>query len=204
MRIMCIVLKKLLIQCEYENVFVLSINAMVTFIFFNFRYTMIFVFYIFGVICLLTIRPWFIDRKSSDSTAGVATLYAGLYLYPILAILHAIGCGFICKWSISKSNDQFPRRYFNLDGNFSDYMFPYLVIIVSVISNAVHFATKINQVKKLSRNYDLIYELVYGVFSRYVFRCSPWAISSEILSPAAEICSSFWFTGCAMLSVLLV
>jgi hypothetical protein len=28
-----------------------------------------------------------------------------------------------------------------------DYTFPYLVIIVSVISNAVHFAIKLNQVR---------------------------------------------------------
>lgn len=84
-------------------------------------YTMIFVFYGFGVISLLAIRPWFIDSKNTDYVGGLGTVYAGLYLYPTLALLHAVACGFIY------------------------YMFPYLVIIVSVISNAVHFAMKINQ-----------------------------------------------------------
>lgn len=32
---------------------------------------------------------------------------------------------------------------------FTDYMFPYLIIIVSVISNAVHFAVKLDQVREV-------------------------------------------------------
>lgn len=57
---------------------------------------MIFIFYIFGVLSLLIIRPWFLD-KNVDFNGGLVTLYAGLYLYPILAFIHAVCCGLICK-----------------------------------------------------------------------------------------------------------
>lgn len=58
---------------------------------------MVFVYYVFGVIALLLIRPWFIDKKNTDWKAGIASLYAGLYLYPVLAIIHAVFCGVICE-----------------------------------------------------------------------------------------------------------
>ncbi len=62
---------------------------------------MIFVFYILGVICLVVIRPWFMDKKNADFNAGIASLYAGLYLYPILAVMHAICCGLICEFTLN-------------------------------------------------------------------------------------------------------
>lgn len=58
---------------------------------------MIFVFYIFGILSLLLIRPWFMDGKT-DFNSALSTLYAGLYLYPILGVVHAVCCGFICEY----------------------------------------------------------------------------------------------------------
>jgi len=46
----------------------------------------------------------------------------------------------------------------------SDYSFPYIVIILSVISNAVHFAFKLDQVSTDNRNNLLFYLLQTTVF----------------------------------------
>lgn len=59
---------------------------------------MIFVFYAINVVMLMLIRSWFI-RKAVDVNSAISTLYAGLYLYPILAAFHAVFAGLICKYA---------------------------------------------------------------------------------------------------------
>lgn len=82
-------------------------------------YTVVFVFYGFALLLMLLIRPWickkFIPRQSKMS------IYAAMYFIPILAVIHA------------------------LIGGLLYYAFPYLIVILSVISSAAHFAAKIDQ-----------------------------------------------------------
>ncbi|XP_017883066.1 JNK1/MAPK8-associated membrane protein [Ceratina calcarata] len=82
-------------------------------------YTMVFVFYALGIAIMLLIRP--IVAKKFLPKRGVFSIYAALYFYPILAVLHAVGGGLIY------------------------YSFPYITIILSVLSNAAHFSLKLNQ-----------------------------------------------------------
>ncbi|XP_011496481.1 PREDICTED: JNK1/MAPK8-associated membrane protein [Ceratosolen solmsi marchali] len=85
-------------------------------------YTMVFVFYAFAIVIMLIVRPFiagkFLPKK------GKFSIYAALYFFPILALLHAVGSGLIY------------------------YSFPYITIILSVLSNAAHFAFKLNQTMK--------------------------------------------------------
>ncbi|XP_006616575.1 JNK1/MAPK8-associated membrane protein [Apis laboriosa] len=85
-------------------------------------YTMVFIFYALGTAIMLIIRP--IVSKKFLPRQGKFSIYAALYFYPILALLHAVGGGLIY------------------------YSFPYITIILSVLSNAAHFSLKLNQSMK--------------------------------------------------------
>ncbi|XP_031833682.2 JNK1/MAPK8-associated membrane protein isoform X2 [Nomia melanderi] len=85
-------------------------------------YTMVFIFYALGIAIMLLIRP--LIAKKFLPVQGKFSIYAALYFYPILALLHAVGGGLIY------------------------YSFPHITIILSVLSNAAHFAFKLNQTMK--------------------------------------------------------
>ncbi|XP_059476762.1 JNK1/MAPK8-associated membrane protein isoform X2 [Neocloeon triangulifer] len=105
-------------------------------------YSMVFVFYALCVVVMMSIRPflvWFVipsPSKRSKPTLplplpshGKATIYSALYFLPILALLHALLAGLIY------------------------YSFPHVMIVVSLISSAVHFACKEDQsAKKLFKS----------------------------------------------------
>ena len=82
-------------------------------------YTMIFIFYAFCILLMLLIRP-FLVLKVLPRRGGRA-IYASLYFIPILTVIHAVGGGLIY------------------------ITFPYIVVILSVISSAAHFAFKLDQ-----------------------------------------------------------
>nr|BAN20867.1 seven transmembrane protein, putative [Riptortus pedestris] len=86
-------------------------------------HTMVFIFYGLCVSIMLLIRPWLVHFFLPKT--GGATVYAALYFFPILTVLHAVLGGLIY------------------------YTFPYIVIVLSVISNAAHFAFKIDQSMKV-------------------------------------------------------
>ncbi|CAL7951103.1 unnamed protein product [Xylocopa violacea] len=85
-------------------------------------HTMVFVFYALGTAIMLLIRPIIVKKFSPKR--GIFSIYAALYFYPILAVLHAVGGGLIY------------------------YSFPYITIILSVLSNATHFSFELNQSMK--------------------------------------------------------
>lgn len=85
-------------------------------------YTMVFIFYALGTAIMLIIRP--IIAKKFLPKKGKFTIYAALYFYPILALLHAVGGGIIY------------------------YSFPYITITLSILFNAAHFSFKLNQSMK--------------------------------------------------------
>lgn len=85
-------------------------------------YTMVFILYALGIVLMLLIRPLIV--KKSFPKQGKCSIYCALYFYPILVLIHAIGGGFIY------------------------YSFPYITIILSTLSNAAHFAFKLNQTMK--------------------------------------------------------
>ncbi|KAF7280044.1 JNK1/MAPK8-associated membrane protein [Rhynchophorus ferrugineus] len=82
-------------------------------------YTIVFLFYISSLILMLLIRPWVCSKYFPGR--GKISIYAAMYFIPILIFTHAIMGGLIY------------------------YLFPYLIVVASVISCAVHFATKLEQ-----------------------------------------------------------
>lgn len=85
-------------------------------------YTMVFVFYALGIILMLLIRPVIVKKFMPKQ--GKISVYAALYFYPILALFHAVGGGLIY------------------------HSFPYIIILLSILTSATHFAFKLNQTMK--------------------------------------------------------
>ncbi|KAJ8673181.1 hypothetical protein QAD02_004443 [Eretmocerus hayati] len=85
-------------------------------------YTMIFVFYAFATLAMLIIRPLLMFKMLPRR--GKLPIYAALYFFPFLALLHAVGSGLIY------------------------YSFPYITIVLSALSSAAHFAFQLNQTMK--------------------------------------------------------
>lgn len=78
-------------------------------------YTMVMMYYAFSLVFLLLLRPAVI-RKFVENR-GSKSVYAALYFLPILVITQAIFGGLLY------------------------YSFPYIILVVSVVSSAVHFAS---------------------------------------------------------------
>ncbi|KAG7157103.1 JNK1/MAPK8-associated membrane protein-like, partial [Homarus americanus] len=87
---------------------------------FNIRsYSMVFVFYTLCLMVMLLVRPILSSKLLPGR--GKAAIYSALYFLPALIVTHAVGAGLIY------------------------YSFPYMVIILSIISNAAHFAFQLDQ-----------------------------------------------------------
>nr|XP_022904523.1 JNK1/MAPK8-associated membrane protein isoform X1 [Onthophagus taurus]XP_022904524.1 JNK1/MAPK8-associated membrane protein isoform X1 [Onthophagus taurus] len=82
-------------------------------------YTIVFVFHVCALFSMLLIRPW-ICRIYYPMQSKMS-VYAAMYFIPILMVVHA------------------------LIGGLLYYSFPYLIVILSVISCASHFAKKLDQ-----------------------------------------------------------
>nr|AVK87135.1 JNK1/MAPK8-associated membrane protein-like [Anadara broughtonii] len=87
-------------------------------------YTISMVYYAFSLVLMMLIRPFlsykFLDKKGTNS------IYAALYFHPILIVLQAVFGGLLY------------------------YAFPYIVIVLSIVTNATHLASSPDQnVRKL-------------------------------------------------------
>lgn len=82
-------------------------------------YTIVLVMYVFGLMMMLLLRPWVAMGASMEYTT--VAIYCALYFYPVLVLIHAVAAGIIY------------------------YSFPYIVIILSMMSSAAHFSGKKDQ-----------------------------------------------------------
>lgn len=85
-------------------------------------YTLVFVYYALCLAFMLLVRPLLVSYFLP--IRGKVAVYAALYFLPILAVIQAIFGGLLY------------------------YSFPYITIILSVISNAAHFAFRLDQSMK--------------------------------------------------------
>lgn len=107
------------------------------------RQTMVLVFYLLCTIFMMVVRPWLnrIFLKKAKSA-----VYCALYFLPILSLLHTVAGGLICKFShLNVLAINWTMSGFLL---IADYAFPYLSVIISMISNAAHFSLKLDQSMK--------------------------------------------------------
>lgn len=104
---------------------------------------MVLVFYLLCIVSMMTIRPC-LNRVFLKK--GKTAIYNSLYFVPVLSLFHTVAGGLICEWY------QWPHSASKLITflfyNFADYSFPYLSVIISMISNAAHFSLKLDQSMK--------------------------------------------------------
>ncbi len=123
-----------------------------------FRYTIVMVYYAFGLVAMMLVRP--ILSAKFVHNRGTKSIYAALYFFPILVVIQAVFAGLLCKLFVrcivfskfSHCPDQkwhakrmgiispwslflFPRKHC-----VADYSFPYIILVVSIITSATHFA----------------------------------------------------------------
>lgn len=104
--------------------------------------TIILVFYVFCVTMMIIMRPIVNNRCHSEK--GKLAIYYGLYVFPLLALIHTVAGGLICKIYY-----QFPFFITLITKSFfPDFAFPYLSIMISCAVNANHFAIKLDQSTK--------------------------------------------------------
>nr|CAG4641121.1 EOG090X0BGA [Eulimnadia texana] len=84
-------------------------------------YSIVFIHYGLLLVLLLLVRPLVNRSLRVNGKSGSRPIYAAMYFIPILAVLHAIMAGLIY------------------------YAFPSIVILLSVMSHAYHFASRKNQ-----------------------------------------------------------
>ncbi|CAD7085171.1 unnamed protein product [Hermetia illucens] len=80
--------------------------------------TIVLIFYLFCLLFMMIIRPPLNKRYMAK---GKSAVYCALYFFPVLTVLHAVAGGLIY------------------------YAFPYLSIVISMVSNACHFSLKLKQ-----------------------------------------------------------
>ena len=85
-------------------------------------FTMVFMFYVLCGVAMLVLRPFLTSKLLPRK--GRTSIFAALYFLPILALIHAVGGGLV---------------YFS---------YPYIVLILSLVSSAFHFAFKLDQTAK--------------------------------------------------------
>lgn len=93
----------------------------------------------------MLLRPW---ANAAFLKNGKNSIYCALYTLPILSLLHTVAGGLICEcyfFLVVKPKIiefLYKKKQFFL---ISDYAFPYLSVIISMVSNAAHFSMKLDQ-----------------------------------------------------------
>ena len=66
------------------------------------RYTIVIVYYVFCLTIMMLMRPMLCSHLVPRR--GTRAIYAALYFFPILTVLHAMAAGLICKspWTTTK------------------------------------------------------------------------------------------------------
>jgi hypothetical protein len=109
---------------------------------------------------LFIIRPWMNRAFHNRGHSASRPTYAALYLFPILALIHGVMAGLICKLS-NLSGMPIAKVFIHLD-----YAFPSIIILLSLMSHAFHFASRSDQVNDIIRRVFLnSFCLMFDLFS---------------------------------------
>ncbi len=112
------------------------------------------IYYAFGLIAMMIVRP--ILSAKFFHGRGSKSIYAALYFFPILVVVQAVFAGLLCEYSAHKAtvflcfleqtfcfwkkkNISFILWAWN-SVFVSDYSFPYITLVLSIITSAAHFA----------------------------------------------------------------
>lgn len=79
------------------------------------------------------------------------SIYAALYFFPILTVLQAVGGGLLCELCLFTDFSEHFCRNCSSDAHcsfcLSDYAFPYIILVLSLVTLAVYMSASEVQVK---------------------------------------------------------
>lgn len=116
---------------------------------FCFSYTIILIYYAFCLVLMMLLRPLLVKKIACGlgKSDRFKSIYAALYFFPILTVLQAVGGGLLCESRLSTACSQ--RACTGTDARLclSDYAFPYIILVLSLVTLAVYMSASEIQVK---------------------------------------------------------
>lgn len=126
-----------------------------------FRYTIVLIYYAFCLVFMMLLRPLLVKKIACGlgKTDRFKSIYAALYFFPILTVLQAVGGGLLCEchfliylfilneylkmYRVDICVFIFPFLIL------SDYAFPYIILVLSLVTLAVYMSASEIQVNIL-------------------------------------------------------
>ncbi|KAM9707898.1 JNK1/MAPK8-associated membrane protein isoform 1-T1 [Menidia menidia] len=136
-------------------------------------YTMVLIYYAFCLVLMMLLRPLLVKKLACGlgKSDRFRSVYAALYFFPILTVLQAIGGGLLCEYR-RRGNARAQTLTLTLTPDpltFSDYAFPYIILVLSLVTLAVYMsASEIQSFKSLfSRKKRLVVLLSHWLLHAY-------------------------------------
>lgn len=123
-----------------------------------FRYTIVLIYYAFCLVFMMLLRPLLVKKIACGlgKTDRFKSIYAALYFFPILTVLQAVGGGLLCECRLFIFFNEYLRMYLVDICVFifpflilSDYAFPYIILVLSLVTLAVYMSASEIQVNIL-------------------------------------------------------
>lgn len=117
-------------------------------------YTIVLIYYAFCLVLMMLLRPLLVKKIACGlgKSDRFKSIYAALYFFPILTVLQAVGGGLLCEClnhtlSSSVSLCRWPCAALSVRLCLSDYAFPYIILVLSLVTLAVYMSASEIQVR---------------------------------------------------------
>lgn len=131
-------------------------------------YTIVLIYYAFCLVLMMMFRPLLVKRIACGlgKSDRFRSIYAALYFFPIITVLQAVGGGLLCESALHRKT-RATRVLSNTCALFvSDYAFPYIILVLSLITLAVYMSASEIQVNaRLSMLERISWEVCQNVTS---------------------------------------
>ncbi|KAM6973624.1 JNK1/MAPK8-associated membrane protein isoform 2-T2 [Aplochiton taeniatus] len=130
-------------------------------------YTIVLIYYAFCLMLMMLLRPLLVKKIACGlgKSDRFKSIYAALYFFPILTVLQAVGGGLLCEYSMEATQwrnnlhisveiealHTGPNNdYAFVSACLLDYAFPYIILVLSLVTLAVYMsASEIQSFKNL-------------------------------------------------------
>lgn len=150
--------------CEFAIHCYNPISFWFRFFFFS-RYTIVLIYYAFCLVFMMLLRPLLVKKIACGlgKTDRFKSIYAALYFFPILTVLQAVGGGLLCE-CVFFFNEHLKMYLvdicFYISLMLSDYAFPYIILVLSLVTLAVYMSASEIQVNIFMHYMFFIYVAV--------------------------------------------
>ena len=116
------------------------------------------IYYAFCLVMMMMLRPLLVKKIACGlgKSDRFRSIYAALYFFPILTVLQAIGGGLLCEYLSRCFHDNAVTSIFwFMSICVSDYAFPYIILVLSLVTLAVYMSASEIQVRHRSHSQSI-------------------------------------------------